>query len=329
MENYRNMPELVNELKAVKKKIRELTRENIPKKPLTDIVDSAFEAQGKLIRPTLVMLCGRLGPDYPACRDELVKIASVVEMTHTASLIHDDIIDDAPLRRGKPTVQAAFGKDMAVYAGDYILSRAMSYLMEYSMTQVGAVLAGTIADMCNGEMTQYEAQFNTETEENSYFVSISGKTASIFAAACELGATASGCNKEMAISMSRFGHTLGVLFQLRDDLMDCVSTEKTEGKTPDSDFKRGIYTLPVLYSFVEPKHGRELKELAHKISTGEAEEAVLIGRMRELVTKAGGVDYTHWMIQQYQDKATAMLDQLPKGAAVTALKEMTITLAQC
>ena len=237
-----------------------------------------------------------------------------------ASLIHDDIVDDAPLRRGRPTVQSSFGKDMAVYAGDYLLSRILSCLLEWDMPDAGRILARSINDMCSGELCQHEAQYNIHTHESHYFISISGKTAALFAASCEIGAVLSGCDRDCAITMSHFGHSLGILFQLRDDLKDC-SPDGPEGKILGTDFVHGIYTLPVLYSIQEPSCGEKLRALAERAASNQPGDDIA-QQLYSLISAAGGIKYTRWIMEQYKQRALSALEKLPKSEVLGYMRSL-------
>lgn len=325
--NIRNaIPGLARELEQVERHLWELGQDPLGREPLSTIVKTAMEQKGKRIRPVLILLAGRLGKDYPNTGERLYRLATVVELTHAASLIHDDIIDDSPLRRGKPTVQAKFGKDMAVYAGDFLLSRILGYLMEHRMIQSGTILARSMSEMCCGEITQYNAQFDTETGEEKYFTSILGKTAAMFAASCELGAMESGCEEGVVRNMRHFGRDLGVLYQLRDDLLDFTSDTQKEGKPGGSDFRHGIYTLPVLRALGDLRTSSELKEIAAKIPHGDP-DGTLYRRMEELVRTAGGVEYTKQVMARYERSACLRLASLPDCQAGGVLEGLTRFLA--
>lgn len=256
-----------------------------------------------------------------------MRAVAVVELAHGASLIHDDIVDDSPLRRGRPTVQSRFGKDMAVYAGDFLLSRLFLFLMERDMTRCGLLLARSMSDMCCGETRQYQAQFDTEATEEAYFESVLGKTASLFATSCELGAVESGCGPENVQTLREFGRNLGILFQLRDDLLDFTSDQQIEGKPVHSDFKRGLYTLPVLHTFQDPDAGPRLKEAARQIQSGG--DDVLRVRIEELVAQSGGIAYTVSVMKQYEQRARCLLESLPPGPVLQLMETMIHRLVPC
>lgn len=327
MNVFKDIPGLEEELGRVADRAREMTKDALLRQPLSEIVDSVFTAPGKLLRPALLLLFGRFGPDCASSGERLCSAGAVVELTHMASLIHDDIVDDAPFRRGRPTVQSAYGKDMAVYAGDYLLSRVLDCLMRPDMAQAGQVLSRGISDMCIGELGQHAARFDVQTDENRYFMNISGKTAALFSASCEMGALISGGTRYTVSAASRFGHSLGVLFQLRDDLTDCLPESVEAGKKRGMDFINGIYTLPVIYSFADSEYGAKLRELAASAAAMEPE--AVFGALYEYITKAGGVDYTRWIMKQYRERALNSMTQLPNLELKPQLASVLDLLLDC
>lgn len=320
MKLWQTIDGLEDDLKQAEGYLEELAQAPEEWASLSAVLSSSSVQRGKRLRPALVLLTGRLGPDYPACRDRLCRAAAMVELAHAASLIHDDIVDDSPLRRGRPTVQSRFGKDMAVYAGDFLLSRLFLFLMEQDMGRCGLLLARCMSDMCCGEIRQYQAQFNTEATEEAYFESLLGKTASLFAVSCELGALESGCGPKDIESLREFGRNLGVLFQLRDDLLDFTSSQQAEGKPVHSDFKQGLYTLPVLHGFQDPDVGPLLKEAARQVQRDGSD--ALCARMEELVARSGGIAYAVSVMEQYERQARCLLETLPPNPILKRLDSM-------
>lgn len=154
---FNALPGLQDELKQVSEEMENLLPSEWNQGAVGDIVQAILVGRGKGYRPSLLLLMGRFGPDYPSCNQRLYRLGALVELVHMASLIHDDIIDDSALRRGNPTIQARFGKKMAVFSGDLILGQVMSVLLKENLRESGVLIAGTIQDMCCGEITQSAA----------------------------------------------------------------------------------------------------------------------------------------------------------------------------
>lgn len=309
MTAFDNIPGLKAQLDEVSDRARAIALELPPREPLTQVLDFIFSVSGKQLRPALLLLFGRAGRRYPDCERQLLTAGAVIELTHMASLIHDDIVDVSPTRRGRATLQSEFGKDMAVYGGDYLLSLVLTQLLCPDMLEPGQVLAKSISDMCGGELGQYAAQFDVQTDENRYFTNISGKTAALFSAACRMGALISGWSLEELDLAEHFGHSFGMIFQLRDDLIDCVPNSSDDGKKHGMDFINGVYTLPVLYSFKDPEHGPRLRALAENATSMAPDK--LSDELYKHISAAGGIDYTRRVIKRHRDSALDSIAQMP------------------
>ena len=205
-------------------------------------------SRGKRLRPRLLLMASRYGSEFQGSRSRLCRLGALVELVHMASLIHDDIVDDAPLRRGMPTTQSKYGKDMAVYAGDLILSRIVQSLFRDGFMRVGAYFGDTVEAMCLGELGQMEYRGREDITVDQYMSNIYGKTAALCRLACVAGAVESGCSDEVTSQLEQLGINFGYMFQIRDDLLDFISTSAEEGKPTQVDFREGIYTLPVIYA---------------------------------------------------------------------------------
>lgn len=326
MNDFTKIPWLKSELEAVDKKINSIASAALRHDPLTEIIDSTLSAKGKMLRPMLVLLCGKSGADYEENKETLLEAAAAIELTHSSSLIHDDIVDDAPLRRGSPTVQHAYGKDVAVYAGDYLLCSAFKHLMSKGHVEIGVALADCVTQMCDGELIQKSCRFDPETPEDKYILGISGKTAALFETACRLGSKLGGGSRSDMELMSQFGRNLGVLFQLRDDLMDWTATEQEAGKPVNEDFREGVYTLPALYTFSSTPFGGRLKDAAKKLTADRnADEAAL--NVRDIVRTAGGIDYTVSVMRDYEERALTLLAQMPQDSNTQLLRAMVRSVA--
>lgn len=285
-------------MEKVRKYIREMTAHQMQGTETGAILDDAALAAGKLLRPRLLLLCASAGPLYLKYRDRISLTAAMVELIHAASLIHDDIIDDAPLRRGKPSIQAKYGKDAAVYAGDFLISRVQQRLAREEMTDVSLILSETIEAMCLGEIHQTFCRYKTDITCDDYLKIVQGKTAALFSAACRLGAMGGGlCGPEVE-TMAEIGRILGILFQFRDDLADFTSTAETMGKETHKDFREGIYTIPILMALRSPQARLELHPLMQKNKEEILTDAQIL-QMEAAVEKYGGIEQTKKEIHGY------------------------------
>jgi len=277
---------------------------------VAQVLSNVCQNRGKMVRPALLLLAARLGPQDKTLNRQLYKLGAIVEIVHMASLIHDDIIDDSPLRRGRPTLQQQFGKDMAVFAGDFLISRVMYHLAREGMTREMMTIGRTIEKMCRGELGQMACRFDTETTIDMYLHNIYNKTVTLFIEAVQLGAVTSGCDEATVNCLTAIGEHLGYMFQIRDDLLDFISDPKREGKPVHKDFADGIYTLPVLYALGQSAYAKRLREIASASST-DPNYGELLEEMQELVTQSGGIDFSWQQITNHAKKARQQLRTLP------------------
>lgn len=262
------IPELEKEIFLIDSYIGEYLSPVAFNHAVEEILTEIQASRGKKIRPKLLLLAGRCGRDYERERDKIYRLGALLELIHLASLIHDDIVDDSPLRRGRRTIQDRFGKDMAVYAGDLVLSRVMKELFSCGYMEEGSLFAAIIEKMCSGEIGQYDCMFRPDITVEDYCSNIYGKTAALFEGACILGASVSGCDPGLTETLGQIGKEFGLLFQMRDDFLDFVSEEKEEGKPIQMDFREGILTLPVLYAVEEEEYRGIICDLMESAKAG-------------------------------------------------------------
>lgn len=315
------LPGLREEMLLVERYLNKFLAPEQEKGCVAEIIRAVTATSGKRYRPRLVLLTGRLGPDYPACRERLCKLGALVEMVHMASLIHDDIVDDSPLRRGCQTIQSRFGKDMAVYTGDLILGRVMRILFQEGMAQSGVLLARTIEDMCQGEIGQFHCRYRIDTTVEDYLDNIYGKTVSMFVTACRIGGGESGCSENILHTLSSLGEQLGYLFQVRDDLLDFLSDARREGKPVHMDFWEGVFTLPILHTLAHPDYGPKIQAFVELAKAGLLTERDL-QELNGLIRAAGGLDATAEFMDDRVQMAWRALDALPAGPSKLALSEI-------
>ncbi|MDP2859504.1 MAG: polyprenyl synthetase family protein [Bacillota bacterium] len=246
-------------LPAVEQRLRKHL--SYPVSAVQNIMDHVLAGRGKRLRPLLCISAAACsGPPSPAALD----VACAVEMVHTASLIHDDIIDRANVRRRMPSVNNLWGNHTAVLAGDLILARALEILIPHAATGVLNVVSQAVVDMCSSEIEQGEARFDTSVSEQRYLARIGGKTASLLKAACAGGALVSGASGALLERLGQFGYCLGLAFQISDDILDFVGDPDDLGKPVCSDLRQGIMTLPPIYLLAHPDRGPYLRESIEK-----------------------------------------------------------------
>ena len=285
------------------------------------VLDDLLGSSGKMVRPRLLLSCGALGPYFEERFERLCTIAAMVELTHLASLVHDDIIDDAPYRRGKPSMQGKYGKDAAVYAGDFLIARINYWEAKEKLVNAAAILSKAIEEMCIGEIGQSVCRYNAGVTVDDYIRNIRGKTGALFRATCRLGATESGCSEDIVRKMDQLGDYIGIMFQFRDDLLDFTSSEAREGKETHKDFHDGIYTMPVLMAMKSPEGREALLPIMRENADRRLDESG-IRQMEQYVQFYGGTSETVAEIHRYALKANHLLDTLDRDESVKPIRKM-------
>jgi geranylgeranyl pyrophosphate synthase len=206
---------------------------------------ATLSAGGKRVRPLLTLLCARRG-EAPA--DSVLRAAAAVELLHMATLVHDDVLDRAELRRGKPTVAHRYGAATAVSAGNFLLARAFSELVGAGSPEAVDLLSATAVGLSEGEVYQRAEAHDVAVGLDAYVRRCERKTADLFAAACALGALLSGAGDETTAAVRAYGRLIGIAFQVFDDILDCSGDEAATGKRPGADVRDGTITLPLIYT---------------------------------------------------------------------------------
>ncbi|WP_040833891.1 polyprenyl synthetase family protein [Nocardia brevicatena] len=270
---------------------------------LTALTDEGSDTSRRLVRPTLTLLSYYLltDPAVPA-DDRVVRAAAAVELLHLGSLYHDDVVDHAYQRRGRPSANAVWGSHMAVLSGDSVMLASVRMLAELGRREV---LAGSIAgeQMCAGMVIEAADQYVASRSEQSYLDAIAGKTAAVLSLACRVGAMQAGCSDEQEEALALFGRQFGLAYQLWDDILDLTSTAEEMGKPVNADLPEGIYTLPVIRAAARD---RDLANLLRRAMTGE--QAL---RARELVIASGAVAEAQAVADEFLDQAAGRLAALP------------------
>lgn len=265
-----------------------------------------LKAGGKRIRPVFVLLGAKFGT-YDL--ERIKHVAVPLELIHMASLVHDDVIDDAMTRRGQLTVRSKWDNRIAMYTGDYIFAKALLVATKLDNPDIHKILSKAILEMSIGEMEQIRFFFNAEQTVRDYMLRIRRKTALLIAISCQLGAIAAGASEKISNRLYSFGYNVGMAFQVRDDLLDLCGTEKEIGKPPGSDIRQGNITIPVIFALQEPELRPMLLKELKRIQ--EADGQTDISRFIELIRGSAGIKQAEELANRYIDKAITVLQGLP------------------
>ncbi|MEO2069336.1 MAG: polyprenyl synthetase family protein [Desulfurobacteriaceae bacterium] len=276
-----------------------------------------LDSGGKRVRPGLTILAGKI---TNAPEEKLIPVATVMEYMHTATLLHDDIVDGAKLRRGRPSANAVFGNDVAVLAGDYMFAKAIYVLAVYGGSEVLKVAAKTVQDMAEGELLQLEKIGNVNLKEEEYFDIIYRKTASLLATCLEVGAILGNAEEEERKALKLFGEYIGYAFQLIDDAFDYTSDEKTIGKPAGNDIREGKVTYPLLFALKNCSD--EEKEEVSKVLQNTNPTQEEINFVREFAIEKNGVSETVKLAKEYVNKAKEILNIFPESPYKKSLFEI-------
>ncbi len=242
-----------NELQIVEDRLRDAIR--IEFEPLAEIFESLISSGGKRIRPALAILATRFHPTDP---EKALTLAVTLELVHAATLIHDDLIDKSPLRRGNPTISSRWSGTATVLAGDFLLARAADIAATVENFRVMSIFAKTLMQVCEGEIRQDFGGTHWPPNREQYYRHIDSKTASLFTASTEGGAVLSGATEEEIAALKSYGHNLGMAFQIADDILDFTADERELGKPVGSDLRQGTFTLPVFYFIDQDTRGAKI-----------------------------------------------------------------------
>ncbi len=283
------------------------------KVPLLDkITHYIIRRKGKQMRPMFLFLTAKMLGEI---NDKTYQSASLVELLHTASLVHDDVVDDANERRGFFSVNALWKNKIAVLVGDFMLSRVLLHSIENNNIRALHIVARAVREMSEGELLQIEKARKLDITEAVYFEVIRQKTASLIATVCE-AAAASVDREDMAPTMRQFGELVGLAFQIKDDIFD-YGTPGNIGKPTGNDIRERKMTLPLIYALEHgsPAVQKELKNIVKRYN----EDKKHVARAIQLVIEAGGIAYAHDKMMRLKDEALALLEIIPHSPAKEAL----------
>lgn len=285
---------------------------------LAALLDHLLEIRGKRIRPALVLLSAGFY-DYPL--DRLTKLAAAIELLHTATLVHDDLIDEAVTRRGMPTLQTVVSGRATVLVGDFLFARSASLCTETGSIRVMRVFGETLTTICDGELRQIFSHGNLETSRDDYYKRIISKTASLLRTATETGAILSNAPEEAIAALRSYGENLGIAFQIADDVLDYTGDESKLGKPVGNDLRQRIITLPALWLLENRRDGRVLSAVFDSVGTEEEDEA--IRRAVGAILDSPAIDYSLGVARDHCQKARAAIEGLPDTPHRRALLSLT------
>ncbi|KRL02475.1 polyprenyl synthetase family protein [Liquorilactobacillus capillatus] len=317
---WKHYPTIARKLEAVNALINQ--RLSTPHPGVHDLLAACAQEQGKLLRPGLFLLFSQLGDKQHQDEQQLTKIAASLELLHRASLIHDDIIDDSPLRHGTITIQAEYGKDIAVYAGDLLFTVFFQILIEtMNGTSYMEYNATAMKKLLLGELNQMHARFDQRQTIAAYLENINGKTAALFKLACSEGAYFGHTDQAVTACAARIGTNIGISFQIFDDILDYASSTKILQKPVLEDISQGVYTSPLL--FAATAHPGEFASYLDKRQNISAQE---IKQVAQLVRQYGGIEQAKQLAHTYTEKALADIDQLPSNETTQKIRKIALTL---
>jgi geranylgeranyl pyrophosphate synthase len=274
---------------------------------------------GKGIRPALTLLSGKL---YRYNLDQLLPMATSVELMHTATLVHDDAIDNSPVRRGRATINRLWGEDRAVLLGDYLFAKAGEFSALTGNLRVIRLFAQTLQTISSGELAQTFDAFNLKQSRQHYLERISSKTASLFSLATESGAILSQAPEKSVEILREYGFNLGIAFQIVDDVLDFTGTEKEMGKPIGSDLAQGTLTLPAMLLLKQHPRNNPVAELFKNRDMPAAEKQEKIKEALDLVHSSGVAKECHKLAADYCHKACSRLELLPDKPSRQALRDL-------
>ncbi len=302
-----------HELKEFEMHFRQAVKSNVAL--LDKIMQYIVKRKGKQLRPMFVLLSAKLGGEI---NDSTYRAASLVELLHTATLVHDDVVDESLERRGFFSINALWKNKIAVLVGDYLLSKGLLLSLDNNDFRILQILSSAVKLMSEGELLQIEKARNLNLKENIYFEIITNKTASLVASSCAAGASTTFTNPEAIERMRVFGEKAGIAFQIKDDLFDYGNANV--GKPTGNDIKEKKLTLPLIYTL--NKADRSLKKRLIYIIKNENNKKASVRYVIDEVQKAGGIDYATEKMFAYRDEALAILHQFPKSEVRQGLEEL-------
>ncbi|WP_243354636.1 heptaprenyl diphosphate synthase component II [Bacillus litorisediminis] len=278
-----------------------------------------LQAGGKRIRPVFVLLSGQFG-SYNS--EKMRNAAVALEMIHMASLVHDDVIDEAHVRRGRPTIKAKWDNRVAMYVGDYMFARSLDIYTLINDPLAHKILANTMVELVVGEIKQIEAKYRFDQHLKDYFRRIKRKTVLLIAASCQIGAIVGNVEPDIHRKLYRFGYYVGMAYQITDDILDFTGTEEQLGKPAGGDLLQGNITLPVLLATKDQNFRSKLERVHEGMDPSELNDIITY------IQTNGSIEKSWEISNRYLQKALQVLDELPKNKANKALRNIALYIGK-
>ena len=285
--------------------------------PVADAMEQILDAGGKRLRPALVFLAAGLGE--PTRMDDVHRAAMSIEFIHNATLIHDDLIDGAPTRRGLRTIHETLGPNPAIIIGDYYFAKGANLMSQVGDPTIDALLSDTVMAICFGEMLQLTSQRRYDQSLEEYYAKIERKTAALLSASTFCGSVLAGLGETEAERMRQFGRLLGMSFQIADDVLDYLATEEEVGKPVGNDLKQGTVTLPLMLARSDPGVNAELEAILAKPQLLDADYAEVV----RIVRRSRSIEESYGYAREFGVKARAELAAFPSSPYRDALEALT------
>lgn len=281
---------------------------------MRQLLGLVLPGSGKRLRPALALLCGRVNSFRP---DRLIPFAAALEMLHTATLVHDDIVDEADVRRGYPTLNAKFNNSVAVLVGDFMFAQASAQAVQAEDFRVIKSFTRTAMTIIGGQIDESWSNGSVGMSREQYLSRIGNKTAALFALAAEGGAMLSEASQSVVEAVKRYGYVMGLAFQIVDDILDVVGDERSLGKPVGSDVRQGTVTLPALLV-----RDRLTPEQFHAAFHGDGHREEPINLLLETIQREGGIDRSYEEADRLVAEACAVLEPLPNGEVRDSLVDL-------
>ncbi|TGE34442.1 polyprenyl synthetase family protein [Desulfosporosinus sp. Sb-LF] len=302
-----------SDLQRVEKELTKFVETDYP--ILNESAVHLLAAGGKRLRPAFTLLAGKF---YGYNLEKLMPVAMALELIHMSSLVHDDVVDASMTRRGRPTVKANWGNIVSIETGDYLFAKSFVLISKIDHPEVARILAEISVEMCQGEIQQIKSSFDVEQNLKQYYYRIKRKTALLISACCKLGSLVSGAPRRQVWALGAYGHSLGMAFQIVDDVLDITAKPSEFGKPIGGDLRQGIMTLPMILALQSSPEPYRLRALLGKLDKTDEDVAITIG----LIKSTGAIDKSMQLVDLYVLKAKKHLQDLPKVPTRKALEEL-------